>query len=160
MYSIATKLPSTCERFRNPLAKWVVAGDIAHQAHLDLIVDYIKNKELKGGAEDAEIVKDCGVGVKLTNEEIEAIILKNIEGANEKSKKFEYLAKIKDKIPSIEGKLVKDLFEAIWKQKGLPDKVVVEKEKKEKKGDKGKDKPKAEEEEPFQIKDISTLVGR
>ena len=32
---------------------------------------------------------------------MEAIILKNIEDANEKSKKFEYLSKIKEKIPSV-----------------------------------------------------------
>ena len=43
-------------------------GDICHQAHLDFTVDYIKTKEMKGGAEIAEIVKDCGVGVKLSNE--------------------------------------------------------------------------------------------
>jgi hypothetical protein len=35
------------------------------------------------------------------------------------------LSKIKEKIPSVEGKQLKDLFEAIWKQKGLPDKVVA-----------------------------------
>ena len=48
------------------------------------------------------------------------------------------MSKIKEKIPSVEGKLLKDLFEAIWKQKGLPDKPVVEK--KEKKPEKGKEK--------------------
>jgi len=36
-------------------------------------------------------------------------------------------------MPSVEGKLLKDLFEAAWKEKGLPDKFVVEKEKKDKK---------------------------
>jgi len=39
-------------------------------------------------------------------------------------------------MPSVEGKLLKDLFEAAWKEKGLPDKVVVEKEKKDKKVEK------------------------
>jgi len=43
------------------------------------------------------------------------------------------LAKIKEKIPYVEGKLLKDLFERIWKEKGLPENVVTEKEKKEKK---------------------------
>ena len=45
LYSIATKLPHTCARFRQPLAKWVGTGDIGHQAHLDLTVDYIKTKD-------------------------------------------------------------------------------------------------------------------
>ena len=110
MYCIATKLPHTCSRFREPLSKWVGAGDIAHQAHLDFTIDFIKVQETKGGASEAEIVKECGVGKKFSNAEIEAIIHKNIEGANEKSKKFEFLAKIKEIVPSVEGKLLKDLF--------------------------------------------------
>ena len=40
--------------------------------------------------------------------------------------------------------MLKDLFEAAWKAKGLPDKVVVEKEKKEKKVAEKKDKPEQE----------------
>ena len=49
------------------MAEWVGKGDISHQAHLDIVVDYVKTKEMKGGAEMDEIVKDCGVGVKLSN---------------------------------------------------------------------------------------------
>lgn len=56
---------------------------------------------------------------------------------------------------------MKDLFEAAWKAKGLPDKVVVEKEKKPKKEEKGKEEKKEEEkEEVFHIKDLSELIGR
>jgi len=47
----------------------------------------------------------------LTNEEIKSIIDTHIAGANEKSKKFDYLNKVKDQIPFVEGKLLKDLFE-------------------------------------------------
>jgi hypothetical protein len=35
------------------------------------------------------------------------------------------LGKIKEQIPFVEGKLLKDLFEAAWKAKGLPENVVV-----------------------------------
>lgn len=77
--------------------------------------------------------KDCGIGVKLTVEQIEIIVAQEIENANEKSKKFEFMAKAKEKIPYVEGKLLKDVFERMWKAKGLPDNVVAEKDKKEKK---------------------------
>jgi hypothetical protein len=40
------------------------------------------------------------------------------------------LGKIKEKIPFVEGKLLKDLFEGIWKAKGLPENVVADKKKK------------------------------
>lgn len=63
--------------------------------------------------------------MKLTNEEIKVIIDTQIQTANEKSKKFEFLGKVKDQIPFVEGKLLKDLFEESWKAKGLPDNVVV-----------------------------------
>ena len=43
------------------------------------------------------------------------------------------MAKAKEKIPYVEGKLLKDVFERMWKAKGLPDNVVAEKDKKEKK---------------------------
>lgn len=43
------------------------------------------------------------------------------------------MAKLKEQVPSVEGKVLKDIFEAAWKAKGLPDKVVAEKEKKPKK---------------------------
>jgi hypothetical protein len=37
---------------------------------------------------------------------------------------------VKDQIPFVEGKILKDIFEESWKAKGLPDSVPVEKEKK------------------------------
>jgi len=32
---------------------------------------------------------------------------------------------VKEEIPFVEGKILKDLLEAAWKAKGLPDNVVV-----------------------------------
>ena len=101
LYSIATKLPNSCERFREHLAAWVGNGDISHQSHLDCTLEYIKIKEMKGGAELEEVKKECEVGVKWTNEQIVNNIDKNIEGANEKSKKFEFLAKVREQMPSV-----------------------------------------------------------
>jgi hypothetical protein len=80
LYSIATKLPITIERFRQPLAQFVGSGDISNPNQLDFTIDYLKNAELKGGVDIEKLKKDCGVGVKLSNEEITAIILKQIEG--------------------------------------------------------------------------------
>jgi glutaminyl-tRNA synthetase len=68
LYSIATKLPLTSEHFREPLAGWVGTGAIDNPNHLDFTIDYIRNWELKGGADIAQVQKECGVGVKLTNE--------------------------------------------------------------------------------------------
>ncbi len=78
MYSIATKLPITIERFRQPLSTFVGSGDISNPNQLDYTIDYLKTAELKGGADIEQLKKDCGVGLKLTNEEIEAIVLKQI----------------------------------------------------------------------------------
>lgn len=50
------------------------------------------------------------------------------------------MAKIKAIIPFVEGKLLKTVLEAAWKQKGLPDKPV----KVQKKADKKKPEKKAE----------------
>lgn len=148
LYSIATKLPITIERFRKALSEWVGANEISNPNQLDYTIEYLKAAELKGGAVIEELKKACGVGVKLSYEEIKAIIDSHIQTANEKSKKFEFLGKVKDQIPFVEGKILKDLFEESWKAKGLPDVVVVEKEK--------KIKPEKEvEEEVFHIKDIS-----
>lgn len=80
LYSIATKLPITIERFRQPLAQFVGSGDISNPNQLDFTIDYLKNAELKGGVGIEQLKKDCGVGVKLSNEEITEIILKQIEG--------------------------------------------------------------------------------
>mgnify|MGYP000191603751 CR=1 FL=1 len=88
LYSITTKLPSSCEGYTEPLAKWVAAGDITNQSHLDVIIDFIKPRELKGGVSLEEIKKTCQVGVKLTNEDILEIVNKTIATADEKSKKF------------------------------------------------------------------------
>ena len=44
--------------------------------------------------------------------------------ATPQSKIFEYLARIRDKIPYVEGKIIKAILEKSWKEKGLPDKPV------------------------------------
>lgn len=38
--------------------------------------------------------------------------------------------KIKEKLPFVEGKALKDLFDETWKSKGLPEKVAADKKKK------------------------------
>ena len=157
LYSIATKLPITIERFRKALSEWVGSNEISNPNQLDYTIEYLKNAEFKGGAVIEELKKACGVGVKLSNEEIKVIIDTQIQTANEKSKKFEFLGKVKEQIPFVEGKILKDLFEESWKAKGLPDNVVVEKEKKAKPE---KQAEKEAEEEVFHIKDISELIGR
>ena len=68
LYSIATKLPITLERFREPLAQWVASGRIDNPNHLDFTIEYIKNWENKGGADIGQVENECAVGVKLTNE--------------------------------------------------------------------------------------------
>ncbi len=101
LYSIATRLPVTSEHFREPLANWVGAGQIDNPNHLDFAIEYIKTWELKGGADAEQVKKDCFVGVKFSNQQITEIINKHIEAANEKSKKFEFLAKVKEQVPSV-----------------------------------------------------------
>ena len=68
LYSIATKLPITIERFRKSLAEWVGSSDISNPNQLDFTIEYLKNQELKGGANIEELKKACGVGIKLSNE--------------------------------------------------------------------------------------------
>jgi hypothetical protein len=42
----------------------------------------------------------------------------------------EFLIKVKDQIPFVEGKVLKDIFDETWKAKGLPENVAVDKKKK------------------------------
>jgi hypothetical protein len=37
------------------------------------------------------------------------------------------LVRVKEQIPFVEGKILKDIFEESWKAKGLPDNVPAEK---------------------------------
>lgn len=55
LYSIATKLPLTAERLREPLAAWVGAGAIDNPNHLDFTIEYVRTWELKGGADTAQV---------------------------------------------------------------------------------------------------------
>ncbi len=48
--------------------------------------------------------------MKVTAEELRAVVETQIATANEKSKKFEFLARVRDQIPFVEGKLLKDVF--------------------------------------------------
>lgn len=66
LYSIATKLPETVSAYRQVLAKHVGSGGISNASQLDFSIEYLKNKQLKGGVDMEEFAKDCGVGVKLT----------------------------------------------------------------------------------------------
>jgi hypothetical protein len=68
IYSIATKLPITIERFRHDLAVFVGKGEISNPNQLDYTIEYLKNQELKGGANIEDLKKDCGVGIKLSKE--------------------------------------------------------------------------------------------
>lgn len=43
------------------------------------------------------------------------------------------MGKVKNQIPYVEGKLLKDLFDACWVAKGLPEKPVVVEKKVQKK---------------------------
>jgi glutaminyl-tRNA synthetase len=74
LYSIATKLPITIERYRKALSEWVGSNDISNPNQLDYTIEYLKTAELRGGADIEQLKKDCGVGVKLTAEEIKAIV--------------------------------------------------------------------------------------
>lgn len=136
LYSVATKMPVIIEKYRERVAAEVGKGDISNPNQLDYIIEYLTKNEKKGGVDLDSYAKDCGIGVKLSEEEIKKIVDENIADADEKSGKFEYLAKIRNIIPYAEGKVLKDTLEAAWKAKGLPDKPVVEKKDKKKEGKK------------------------
>ena len=72
------------------------SSDISNPNQLDYTIDYLKNEELKGGADLEKLKKACGVGLKLTLEEIRAIVDAQIATANDKSKKFDFLRKVRD----------------------------------------------------------------
>lgn len=77
-----------------------------------------------------KFVKECGIGMKPSEEEIKKIIEETIVDATQESNLFDYLGKVKNKIPSVEGKTTKALFEEAWKAKGLPEKPVAADKKK------------------------------
>lgn len=127
LYSVATKLPVVLEKFRDMLAKEVGTGDISNANQLDYIIDYLLKQEKKGGVDLEKYAKDCGIGVKLTAEDFNKIVEQNIKDASQTSNKFEYLNKIKAHIPYADGKALKDVFDAAWLARGLPEKPVAEK---------------------------------
>ena len=131
-YSIATKMPVTLNEHRPIVAEWVGNGAISNPNQLDYVIDYLKVNEQKGGIELEVMKKECGIGVVLTAEQIEAVVAKHIVTADKTSKKFEFMSKAKAEIPYVEGKVLKDIFERMWKEKGLPD-VPEKPDKKEKK---------------------------
>jgi hypothetical protein len=66
IYSIATKVTETVAQYRQVLAKHVGSGDIYNASQLDYAIEYLKNKQAKGGVDLVQFAKDCGVGVKLS----------------------------------------------------------------------------------------------
>ena len=110
LYSIATKMPVIIEKFRDRLAREVGTGGISNPNHLDFVLDYLTKNEKKGGVDMDKFVKECGIGMKLSEEEIKKIIEETIVDATQESNLFDYLGKVKNKIPSVEGKTTKALF--------------------------------------------------
>lgn len=49
LYSIATKLPETVSTYRQLLAQHVGNGGISNASQLDFSIEYLKNKQFKGG---------------------------------------------------------------------------------------------------------------
>lgn len=74
LYSVATKLPVILEKYRERLAKEVGSGDISNQNQLDYIIEYFLKAEKKGGVDFEAYVKDCGIGIKLSQEDIKKIV--------------------------------------------------------------------------------------
>lgn len=133
LYSVATKLPVILEKFRSKLAKEVGSGQISNASQLDYAIDYLLKGEKKGGADMESYAKDCGIGVKLNEEDLKKIVAEATADATEKSNKFEVLGKIKSQVPYADGKALKDLLDAAWAAKGLPDKPVAAEKKAPKK---------------------------
>lgn len=88
LYSVSTKVPVIIDKYRERLAREIGKGDISNPNQLDYIIEYMTKMEKKGGVDFNNYVKDCGIGVKLTEEEIKKLVDENIIDANEKSNKF------------------------------------------------------------------------
>lgn len=56
------------------MAKYVGNGSISNANQLDFSIEYLKNKQSKGGVVLEEFIKDCGVGIKLSQEDLQKII--------------------------------------------------------------------------------------
>lgn len=82
LYSVTTKLPVILEKFRSKLAKEVGSGLISNASQLDYAIDYLLKGEKKGGADLEAYTKDCGIGVKLSEEDLKKIVSEGIADAN------------------------------------------------------------------------------
>ena len=67
-------MPVIIDKYRERLATEVGKGDISNPNQLDYIIDYMTKNEKKGGVDFEKYPKDCGIGIKLTEEEIAKIV--------------------------------------------------------------------------------------
>ena len=88
LYTIATKPPVIIQKHREMLAKHVGSGDIYNPNQLDYAIDYLISGEKKGGIDIAQFNKNCGIGIKHSDEEIKNFVFEEIKGANENSAKL------------------------------------------------------------------------
>ena len=88
LYSVAAKLPVIIEKFRERLAREVGKGGITNPNQMDYAIDYLTKNEKKGGVDLDKFAKDCGIGIKVSEEEIAKIVDEAITDATHHSKIF------------------------------------------------------------------------
>lgn len=93
-YSCATCLPETIEKHRLVLAELIANKKITKSSRFDLALDYLKANANAPELNVAELEKACGVGVVITDKQIQDVVDALFKEKEEELKKYRYCVPI------------------------------------------------------------------
>jgi glutaminyl-tRNA synthetase len=178
IYAVATKATGSVESKRAFLARYVAQGKITTSQQLDLAFTYLKKNASASEINAEEFEKSCGVGVVVTDNDIQNFVneLINKDRDDILAKRYttnfgDYLKKIREKLPFADGgatmKIFNSSIEALLgpkteedtKAKAKPAAPAKKKEEATKATEESK-KEDIEEEDDLKREKLSKLVAR
>lgn len=167
LYTLSTKLPIGIDHHAKVLVEFIRDGKIDTPDRLNAAFDSLKGVE--GEADQEKLSIDCGVGVTVTQKDVDDVIDKLFEDHKEEIKEKEwdfpfpnFIHKAKETLKWADGKMIMDTINKKTTET-LGEKPKDAKKKKAKKPKDAKDEAKDDDEfdlEAHKKKKISQLIGR
>lgn len=117
IYGVATKLTESIEKFRKLLADYVAQKKILSAQQLDMALAYLKEHASQDKIDSADFDKSIGVGVVVTDAQIQATVDGLLNSKKEELLKIRYTAdlggmlrKIREDLPFADGAKVATTF--------------------------------------------------
>jgi len=104
LYSAASRLKESSERFRPALGRYIASGQLKSNPQLDAALDYLKKLPADAVLDASGFEAACGIGVDVTREEIAAAIAAEAEKVKDRLLEDRYLFPI----GNLQGTLRKD----------------------------------------------------